>query len=104
MVEVVGCDSCGSPLSYGELFRHRVALEVSGGRRAARQILGDRLSPSVPLQLCGGCRAQAERSLPDLPRREAASQDEMRWVAPLLVAFTGALLVTAAIHLGRSRY
>ena len=103
MVEVIDCDSCGSPLSYGELFRHRLAIDVSGGRRASKQILGDRLSPSLPLQLCGACRTDAVKTLPQLPRREPAS-DEMRWVAPLVVAFTGALVVTAAIRLGRSRW
>ncbi len=94
MVDVIDCERCGSALSYGDAFRHRMALEVAEGRIAAKRILGDRLTPRQPRQLCGTCRTHAMQTQTTKP---VVSQDP-RWMLPLLAAFAGALVMTTLLN------
>jgi hypothetical protein len=61
------CQSCASPLSYGEQFRHRLAQEVALGARASVAILGDRNFGRRPRPLCGNCRPAVPARLRHAP-------------------------------------
>ncbi len=93
MLDVIDCECCGSALSYGDAFRHRLALDVADGRIAAKRILGDRLAPRQPRQLCGACRTHALHTQTTKP----VVSENPRWMLPLLAAFAGALVVTATL-------
>jgi hypothetical protein len=65
MTNSLGCEICGSELSYGEQFRHRLALDAAGGRHATQAILGDRAFPRQPRPICAPCRLPIEAALRD---------------------------------------
>jgi hypothetical protein len=90
MVDTIGCECCGTPLSFGEVFRHNMAVDVAAERRAAQRILGDRLSPDRPKPICETCRTQPHLELRFSPRPAVR-------VLPL-VAFAGAMLLTLALR------
>jgi hypothetical protein len=93
MIQTVDCQRCGAMLSYGEVFRHRLAVDVATGRHASKQILGDRLSPRSPQALCGACRTHAEVNFS--PAAEPAKHPA--WLLPAAAA-VGLLLVATVLR------
>lgn len=97
MVEAVDCERCGTALSYGEVFRHRLAEDVATGTLHAKRILGDRLSPRKPRQLCTACREDI--SIHAVHRPVAK---ERPWFLPLMSAVAGAFLMAVIMNVRRS--
>jgi hypothetical protein len=98
MVDTKDCERCGTALSYGEIFRHQLAVEVSSGKIDAKRILGDRLSPRSPLQLCSLCRCDVTK----LPMPASAASSNHHWLLSLMAAVAGAFVLTAMLHVRRS--
>lgn len=96
MADDIDCERCGVALSYGEAFRHRMAEEVATGAFSSKRILGDRLSPRRPRQLCSPCRD--EISIHAMHRPAAKDRS---WFLPIMSAVAGALLMAVVLNVRR---
>ena len=95
MVEAVDCERCGSALSFGEVFRHRLAEDVAHDRLDAKRILGDRLSPRKPRKLCSPCRDDVAHHQVHRP-----AVHDQQWMLPLMTAVAGALMMAVIMTVG----
>lgn len=96
MVEAVDCERCGTALSYGEVFRHRLAEDVSTGTIDSKRILGDRLSPRKPRKLCSPCRVDMTEHAVHRP----AVKDK-HWLLPFVSAVAGAMFMAIIMNARR---
>jgi hypothetical protein len=89
------CERCGTSLSYGEVFRHSIALDVAAGRFESKRILGDTLSPRKPRKFCTDCRTHEHRFAP-----RGTELSRPRRIVPLAAAFAGIMVagLLAALH------
>ena len=97
MIDAVDCERCGTALSYGEVFRHRLSEDVATGTHQAKRILGDRLSPRKPRKLCSPCRDDIGVHAVHRPVAK-----ERPWFLPLMSAVAGALLMAVIMNVRRS--
>lgn len=97
MVEAVDCERCGSALSYGEVFRHRMAEDVCTGTIGAKRILGDRLSPRKPRKLCSSCRVEMTEHAVHRPAERSKP-----WLVPLASALAGAFVMAVILNARRA--
>jgi hypothetical protein len=97
MVEAVDCERCGSALSYGEVFRHRIAEDVSAGTLDSKRILGDRLSPRKPRKLCSPCRTDISEHTVHRPLAK-----RQHWFFPLMSAVAGAMVMAIIMNVRRA--